>query len=173
MQKPCPEYFLFTEKLHKFLVKDGYDVITNIGHTSQNKGFLSTQKAPKGYILTSSQLYFGANTKPADIIGLDIWEVFEAFVPNQENGSESHIVCQAQAPKKIKITDSVVQYSIRSERIKEMYDANTDEPFYLVVDKSISKPLCLLSKKLNKCGFRRDHKNSSLIKKIKTRSLSK
>ncbi|MBL7690885.1 MAG: hypothetical protein JNM41_04770 [Flavipsychrobacter sp.] len=178
-----PEFFPFTKELHKLLIKNGYTSLTTFGYIPDDTELSRASNSLVGYALIPNQHYTtnheGHWVKSPEA---EILVQREVLLPKHGNDPDregmliqSHMVGQLEeimkvfgaedelsyrhlswwepAPDEMKVTDKNVQFSIRSERIKEMYDPKTKETFYLLVHRNISKLQRRLWKKIIKRGL--------------------
>ncbi len=184
------EFIQFTAELHSFLISEGYTVITTFFYIPDKEECFKNSNGIDGYaIIPSRPITFEDGRRvddPMDNIMVQknvrvpkdpndptreellkqinpiIEELMRMFVPDLGLPYRD-IYWWENATEDVKVTDSMVQFPIRSERVKEMYGADAKDKFYLLLDRSMSNEIRMLWRKIK----------SGMAVKSKSRNLRK
>ncbi len=157
------KFLLFTKELHEILLREDYTHLTNWGYIPDDRFFSYFGKGITGYAMYPNRWLTFANDRWMPVIDDEIKITKTVELPTDpEDERRKEIIAQnpfigtedeilkvfgvntglptrtvtynEKAPDNISITERLVEYPMKSDRLKEMYDFEEKNKFYVLFD---------------------------------------
>ena len=129
------KFILFSEKVYKILIQDGYHTLSTLGLTNENRSPNSKRIRFEGYLLEVGRFRI-IDTNGKLVYRYDNPEILKYYRTGIHNGIIHGRMVTASPD--VKITERDIEFPLKDDKVKEMYRSRTIK-FYIRLDVGYNK----------------------------------